>query len=200
MPAIGITGGVATGKSSFARALLEHLPVAFFDADRCVHDLLAGDAALHAEIRAAFGPDVVAADGSLDRVALREVVFRSEEDRRRLEGLIHPRVRAVWHPQAVAARATRAIHFFDIPLLYETGIEAEFDRVLVIACSPDVQRERMRTNRGLASDVIAGIIGAQFDLLAKVTRADHVVWNDGSPSALDAQARLFATYLRDFYG
>jgi dephospho-CoA kinase len=198
MPAIGITGGVATGKSSFVRALLKQMPVECFDADRCVHDLLASDAGLHAEIHAAF-PTLPPGDG-VDRTALREIVFRSEEARRTLETLIHPRVRAVWQPQASVARALQAVHFFDIPLLYETGIEAEFDRILVIACSPEIQRQRMAENRGLASEVITGMINAQFDLLAKVARANHVVWNDGSPSALEAQARLFATYLRESYG
>lgn len=198
MPAIGITGGVATGKSSFVRALLKHFPAPCFDADQCVHDLLASDTGLHAEIRAAF-PALPAGDG-IDRAALRQIVFRSDDARRTLESLIHPRVRTAWQPLASAARAAKTLHFFDIPLLYETGIEAEFDRVLVIACSPETQRGRMAENRGLASEVIAGIIKAQFDLLAKVARANHVVWNDGSPSALDAQARLFATYLRESYG
>lgn len=198
MPAIGITGGVATGKSSYVRTLLKHLPAPCFDADRCVHDLLASDPGLHAEIRAAF-PTLPSGDG-IDRAALREIVFRSGEARRTLESLIHPRVRTVWQPLAFAARAAQTVHFFDIPLLYETGIEAEFDRVLVIACSPEIQQRRMAENRGLASEVIAGIMNAQFDLPAKVARANHVVWNDGSPSALDAQARLFATYLRESYG
>lgn len=200
MPAIGITGGVATGKSSFVRALLEHLPARLFDADRCVHELLATDAGLLAEIRAVFGSQVFTPDGELDRAALREIVFPDPAARQTLESLIHPRVRAVWQPQAQAARSSARLHLFDIPLLYETGIEREFDRVLVIACSPEVQRQRLRTNRGLATDLIESIIAAQSDLLAKVTRADHVIWNDGSPTALDAQARLFATYLRDLYG
>lgn len=194
MPAIGITGGVATGKSSFVRALLAHLPAEVFDADRCVHELLTSDTRLRAEIRAAF--DL----GEFDRETLREIVFRDAAARRKLESLIHPRVRDIWQPQAAAARESHAVHVFDIPLLYETGIEREFDLVLVVACSPEVQRRRLAENRGLAPDVIAGIIGAQSDLPAKVSRADHVVWNDGSPSALDAQARIFATYLREIYG
>jgi dephospho-CoA kinase len=200
VPAIGITGGVATGKSSFVRALLERLPAKLFDADRCVHELLATDVELLAEIRAAFGSQVFTSGGELDRNALREVVFPDPAARQKLESLIPPRVRGVWQPQAQAARSSREVHLFDIPLLYETGIEREFNRVLVVACSPQVQRERLRTNRGLATDLIESIIAAQSDLLAKVARADHVIWNDGSPSALDAQARLFATYLRDLYG
>jgi dephospho-CoA kinase len=198
--AIGITGGVATGKSSFVRALLKHLPAELFDADQCVHEMLACDATLHAEIREAFGSGVMTASGSLNRAALREIVFRDEAARRTLEALIHPRVRAVWQPQAVAAMKSREIFLCDIPLLYETHAEAEFDRALVVACSPEVQRQRLRENRSLASELIERIIAAQTDLLAKVARADHVVWNDGSPTALDAQARLFASYLREFYG
>jgi dephospho-CoA kinase len=201
MPAIGITGGVATGKSSFIRALLGYLPTPrLFDADRCVHELLASDRALHAEIRSEFGSSPFDPAGILDREALRQIVFRDAQARQRLEALIHPRVRAVWQPQAESARTSREVYLFDIPLLYETGIEREFDRVLVVACSPEVQRQRLSQNRGLASDLIEGIIKAQSDLLVKVARADHVVWNDGSPSALDAQARRFASYLRELYG
>ena len=196
MPAIGITGGVATGKSSFVRVLLKHLPAELFDADQCVHELLATDQPLHAEIRSSFGLP----HGHLDRAVLREIVFRDPKARQTLESLIHPRVRAVWQPQAKFARGSGEMYFFDIPLLYETGIELEFDRVLVVACSPAIQRERLRENRSLAPDLIESIISAQSDLLAKVARADHVVWNDGSPSALDAQARIFATYLRELYG
>ncbi len=200
MPAVGITGGVATGKSSFVRALLKYLTAELFDADRCVHELLAADTELHAQVRAAFGPSVSLPQGGLDRTALREIVFRDVEARRKLEGLIHPRVRSAWQPQAIAARRSKVIHLFDIPLIYETAIEGEFDRVLVVACSPEIQCQRLRANRGLASALIESIIAAQSDLLAKVARAEHVVWNDGSPFALDAQARLFATYLRELYG
>jgi len=200
VPAVGITGGVATGKSSFVRALLTHLAVELFDADRCVHELLAGDPRLLAEIEAAFGTRALQPSGSLDRAALREIVFRDPSARSRLEALIHPRVRARWQPLAASARSSGALHLFDIPLLYETGIEREFDRVLVVACSPQTQRVRLRDNRSLAPGVIEGMIAAQSDLQAKVARADHVIWNDGSPAALEAQAALFAAYLRESYG
>lgn len=200
MPAIGITGGVATGKSSFVRALLKNGAVRLFDADACVHELLAHDGGLIAEVVGVFGEKVRHPEGGIDRRALREAVFGHDSARKTLEGLIHPRVRAIWQPMAVEARQASQVTLFDIPLLYETEAQEEFDRILVIACSPALQRRRMAENRGLASDLIERMIGAQFDLLAKVTRADHVVWNDGSPTVLDAQARLFASYLREFYG
>ncbi len=200
MPAIGITGGVGTGKSSFLRALLEHWPAEAFDADRCVHELLAADAALLAKIRETFGGAVFAEDGTLHRPALREIVFADDTARRALEGLIHPAVRDAWMLRARAARGAGRRLCLDIPLLYETGGEVECDRVVVIACAPTTQRARLTANRGLAPALIERMIEAQLDLAVKVSRADHVVWNDGSATALDEQARLFAAYLRDLYG
>jgi dephospho-CoA kinase len=200
VPAIGITGGVGTGKSSFLCALLEHWPAESFDADRCVHQLLAADVPLRGKIRATFGDEVFAADGTLDRAALRAIVFADDAARRTLEELVHPAVRDAWVPRARKARGSGPRLCLDIPLLYETGGQAECDRVVVIACAPAIQRARLAANRGLAPGLIERMISAQLDLAVKVTRADHVVWNDGSATALDEQARLFAAHLRDLYG
>lgn len=200
MPAIGITGGVATGKSSFTRVFLQHWPAEFVDADACVHELLAEDQRLLAEIREEFGTNIISPDGTFDRKAMREIAFNDPSARSRLEALIHPRVRERWLPEAQAARGGGPRFVADIPLLYETGAEVEFDRVIVVACSPAVQRSRMQLNRGLAPALIDRIIGSQLDLAAKMSRADYVVWNDGSPAALEEQARLFAATLRDLYG
>jgi dephospho-CoA kinase len=201
VPAIGITGGVGTGKSSFLHALLQQLPAESFDADRCVHELLAGDKSVGERVKQTFGAQVAAADGSLNRQALRDIVFADDAARHTLEEIIHPAVRQKWEPSAKAARDNpRTLLYLDIPLLYETGTEAFCDRVVVIACSGEVQRNRLRLNRGLAPELIERMIGAQLDLAAKVSRAEHVVWNDGSPSALDEQACLFAAHLRDLYG
>lgn len=200
MPAIGITGGVATGKSSFTRVFLQYWPAEFFDADACVHELLAGDRELIEEIWKEFGDKVIAANGSFNRVAMREVAFADSTARGRLEALIHPRVRDRWLSKAQAARGSGSRFVADIPLLFETNAETECDRVLVVACSPQVQRSRMQLNRGLAPALIERMIGSQLDLVAKMSRADYVVWNDGSPAALEEQARLFAATLRDLYG
>jgi dephospho-CoA kinase len=200
VPAIGITGGVATGKSSFTRVFLQYWPAEFFDADACVHELLAGDRELLEEIRASFGDGVISADGGFDRRAMREIAFNDPTARERLEVLIHPRVRARWQPKAEAARSSGGRFVADIPLLFETGTEVECDKVVVVACSPQVQRTRMQLNRGLAPELIERMIGSQLDLAAKMSRANYVVWNDGSPAALEEQARLFAATLRDLYG
>lgn len=195
MSAIGVTGGIGTGKSSFLRALAGAIAVPVFDADRCVHRLLESDATLRHELAEAFGPGVLDSAGGVRRERLRGIAFESEPARRTLEALIHPRVRAEWQPLARAARETSTLHLFDIPLLYETGAEMEFERVLVVACSPQEQRRRLRENRSLAPELIERMISAQLDLPAKVARADHVIWNDGSPAWLTAQAKRFADYL-----
>jgi dephospho-CoA kinase len=195
VPVVGITGGVGTGKSSFVRAFVSHMSCDVFDADACVHETLAGDAGVLARIRAVFGDAVFAANGSFDRVAMRELAFRDSTARRRLEDILHPAVRARWQPRVAMARASGRVLLLDIPLLYETGAESECDRVLVVACHPGTQRERLLQNRGLAPALIERMIEAQLDLAAKVERADHVVWNDGSPLALDEQACLFAAFL-----
>ena len=200
MPVIGITGGIATGKSSFVRALLPCQPAELFDADRCVHDLLAADPALRAQLRTAFGAEIFAPDGTVNRTALRDLVFHDDDARRRLEDLVHPRVRDYWTAQAADARRAGAWLYVDLPLLYETGVEAQFDRVVVVACSPPTQRRRLRAERGLASALIERMIAAQLDLAAKAARADHVVWNDSTSAALGEQARLFAAWLRQCYG
>ena len=199
MPAIGVTGGVGTGKSSFVRAFVGQMACTVFDADACVHELLEKDAAVLERIRSEFGDSVFAPGGSFSRTAMRELAFHDPEARKRLEGILHPAVRERWQPLASAARTSREIVLLDIPLLYETGAESECDRVLVIACSPTTQRDRLLQKRGLAPELIERMIGAQLDLAVKVNRADHVVWNDGSPTALDEQARLFAAFLRELY-
>ena len=182
-------------------ALLRHFPAEVFDADRCVHELLVENVSVREKIQKTFGPAVVASDGSLDRQALRNIVFNDESARQTLEAIIHPEVRIRWQPRAKTARTSpQSLLYLDVPLLYETGAEIECDEVLVVACSADTQCNRLRLNRGLAPELIQRMIGAQLDLTAKVSRAEHVVWNDGSPSALDEQARLFAAHLRDFYG
>jgi dephospho-CoA kinase len=171
------------------------LPAPVFDADRCVHELFVTDLSLRHELAAAFGSDVLDDAGSVRRERLRALAFGSDESRRILESLVHPRVRAAWLPSARAVRGEEALHFFDIPLLYETGAAVEFDRVVVVACGPENQRHRLRENRNLAPELIERMIEAQLGLSAKVARADHVIWNDGSTAWLDSQAQRFADYL-----
>lgn len=196
MPALGITGGIATGKSSFSVALRRHLPADFFDADRCVHELLAGDPGVQKAVADAFGADLIGPDGQPDRVRLREIVFANPAKRRQLEGILHPIVRDRWMGQA--GNAARSDHWFcaDIPLLYETNAQSEFAAVVVVACSPATQRARLREQRQLSNEIAENIIASQFDLATKAAEADYLIWNDSGESCLDRQARSLAGALR----
>ena len=196
MPVIGLTGGIATGKSTFSRLLREQLPLGHFDSDRCVHDLLATDDAVRDAITAAFGREACDSTGRPDRVKLRALAFTDESRRKTLEAILHPIVRARWTALAETARARGEWLLVDIPLLYETGAERQFDSVVVVACHRDTQLFRLTRERGLAPETAMGIIAAQLDLGGKIQKADHVIWNDSTVPNLDGQSRILAACLR----
>jgi dephospho-CoA kinase len=199
VPVVGLTGGIATGKSTFASILQRELEIRFFDSDRAVHHLLAGDEPTRDEIEQAFGTAVIADSGWPDRTKLRDVVFASSAARQQLERILHPRVRAQWMKLAAEARKTDAWQLIDIPLLYETGVQAEFDRVIVVAAPHAAQIRRLVNERHLALELAEQIIAAQLDIGAKIGKADHVIWNDSTVFNLDGQARLFAAWLKRRY-
>jgi dephospho-CoA kinase len=196
VPVLGLTGGIATGKSTFATLFQRELTTGFFDSDRCVHQLLAGDTSARDAVLATFGDEVLSPDGWPDRAKLRALVFQSHEARRKLEAILHPRVRAEWLATAAMARKTDAWQLIDIPLLYETGVQAEFDRVIVIAATRAVQVHRLVHERSLAPAMAEQMIAAQLDLGVKIEQADHVIWNDSTVLNLDGQSRLLAAWLK----
>ena len=209
MPAIGITGGVATGKSTFCNYLREFLPAAkFFDADEAARQLV-DLAEVKEAIRGEFGAQVFSSSGELNRPAVRAIILHDAAKKRALEKILHPPVRAQWSALAQTHRNSPDFFFADIPLLYETGGETLCDRVVVVACSRSVQLERLRT-RGSANVVqlfqlrsgqqpvgtllheseAEALINSQMPLEEKMKRADHVVWNNDGPDVLRAQTKL----------
>ena len=196
MPVLGLTGGIACGKTTFATLLRRELETEFFDSDRCVHDLLAADASTRDAVTTAFGSEVLSEDGWPDRAKLRERVFGSDTARRELEAILHPRVRAAWRALAAEARKTGAWQLIDIPLLYETDAQAEFDRVIVVAAPHAAQMHRLVNERKLAPALAEQMIAAQLDIGSKIAKADHVIWNDSTVSNLDGQTRLLAAWLK----
>jgi dephospho-CoA kinase len=170
--------------------------MAYFDSDQCVHDLLARDPSVRDEIGASFGTQVLDEDGVPDRKKLRERVFDSPPERKRLEAILHPRVREAWRSAVIQARKTDAWQLVDIPLLYESGVQSEFDRVIVVAAPHATQMHRLVRERSLAPDMAGQIIAAQLDLGVKTQQADHVIWNDSTVPNLDGQTRLLAACLR----
>jgi dephospho-CoA kinase len=197
MPAIGITGGISTGKSTFCECLRDVLPAAkFFNADEAAHVLLARSE-VKREILAEFGANVVSGRGDLNRTRLRAIVFADPDKKRALERILHPRIRRQWRTQAKSHRDSRKFFFADIPLLYETGGENLCDRVVVVACSDKVQLSRLRKRMSLKTAEARQMINSQMPLEQKIRRADHVVWNNGDRSSLAEQARLLIAQWRE---
>jgi dephospho-CoA kinase len=193
VPVIGITGGIGTGKSTFCRLLQEQLPSAqFFDADAVARSLTDDDDEVRALISEAFGADSFTAEGHLNRAAVRAIVFANPEKKHALEQILHPRIRAQWAAQAESRRRSTEFFFADIPLLYETGGETLCDRVVVVACSPRLQLERLMARSSLTQAAAEEIIAAQLPLPAKIARADHVIWNNGPREVLAGQANALA--------
>jgi dephospho-CoA kinase len=194
MPAIGITGGISTGKTSFVKRLREIAPDArFFDADEAARELADRDQEVRGLIEKEFGPAVYSS-GDLNREAIRTIVFADADKKRALEQILHPRIRRQWSLEAEGHRNSTELFFADIPLLYETGGESLCDRVVVVACAPGLQLERLMARTGLPKAEAQQMIDAQMPLSEKISRADHVVWNNGGRDVLTAQARLLVEF------
>jgi len=190
MPAIGITGGISTGKSTFVECLRELLPVAtFFDADEAAHALLSRPE-VQKQIRREFGAQVFLSAGDLNRTMLRAIVFADATKKRALEQILHPRIRRQWRTKAKGHRNSPKFFFADIPLLYETGGESLCDQVVVVACSQRVQLARLRKRMSVRTAEAKQMINSQMPLGEKIKRADHVVWNDGDRTSLMEQAQF----------
>jgi dephospho-CoA kinase len=196
VPAIGITGGISTGKSTFCDCLARLVPEAkFFDADQAAHQLVDFEEVKH-ELREEFGSGIFSPSGDLNRAALRAIVFQSVAKRRALEQILHPRIRRQWSIEADRHRNTPEFFFADIPLLYETAGETLCDRVVVVACSPDIQLANLMRKMGVDRASAEAMINSQMSLEEKMKRADHVVWNNGQRATLANQAASLVTLWR----
>jgi dephospho-CoA kinase len=194
MPAIGITGGISTGKSTFCDCLREIIPAAkFFDADRAAHSL-AELPDVKQEILAEFGREVFSPEGDLNRAKLRAIILTGAAKRRSLEQILHPRIRRQWMAQAERHRNSPDFFFADIPLLYETGGETWCERVVVVACSRSVQLDRLVKRISLKGSEAEQMINSQMPLEEKIKRADHVVWNNGDCATLMEQAKSLVVF------
>jgi len=200
VPVIGITGGVASGKSSFTEQLSRRITAEVFDADAVARRLADSDPETKSKIASQFGSEVIEIDGKLNRARLREIVFGDPGKRKTLEAILHPLVRSEWICTATAARSNKSWLLLDIPLLFEVGAEAECDMVVVVACLPATQRARIISQRGLAGEMADQMIASQTSLASKAARADYVIWNDAPTARLEEQAEIFAGYLGKRYG
>jgi dephospho-CoA kinase len=193
---IGLTGGIGTGKSTVARMLAE-LGAVVIDSDAIVHELQAPGTPLLAEIEAAFGPDVLRPDGSLDRAALGARVFADPAARARLNALVHPAVGRESLRRLEAARASGAeLVVVDIPLLFETRVHGTASRanlgaeVVVVVYAPrELQIERQLARNGYDRAEAERRLDAQLPIEEKRRLADHVIDNAGSLERTREQVR-----------
>ena len=181
---IGLTGNIATGKSAVMRLAADHGALTI-DADRVVHDLLDGDAAIQAVVAEAFGPEVRRADGRIDRAALGRLVFGNPAALRRLEGLLHPAARAEIARRVAAAEAP--VVMIEAIKLLEGPLAAVCDQVWVTTCARATQLERLRVCRGLDEAAAVARVDAQSPQEDKIARADVVIYTDGPLSATEEQ-------------
>ena len=185
---LGLTGGVGMGKSMAAR-LLKKVGLPVVDSDDLAREAVQPGTEGLAEIADEFGEEFLKADGSLDRDKMASTVFQDEAARKRLEAIIHPRVRTVWEKQIDQWREQkRPVGVVVIPLLFEVDLQDSFDAVLCVACTANTQRARLR-ERNWDDAQITARIAAQMDIAQKMDLADHVLWNEGAPELLMDQMK-----------
>jgi len=175
---IGLTGGIGCGKSEAAK-FLKTLGAAHLDADEISRELTAAGGAALPEIRRVFGEAAFNGDGTLDRASLGRLVFGNEPARRALEGIIHPLVqREMLTRMDAAAEGGAAVVILDVPLLFETGMDALCDETWALYVERDKQIERVVTRDGLSREDAAARVDSQMPMDQRNTRATHTVNTD----------------------
>lgn len=184
-PLVIMTGGIASGKSSVAQRLRQH-GIDVVDTDTIAHTLTAPNGPALPELRNAFGEGIFASDGTLDRAALRDIVFNDPDQKSRLEQILHPMIRR----QAIEAlaAATSAYVVADVPLFAETGfLREQADRVLVVDCPPDIQKQRLLARGNIPEELADLILQAQAPRETRLELATEVLDNSGTPEQRDKQ-------------
>ena len=180
MKLLGLTGGVGMGKSTAAAFLLQQ-GARVVDTDELARDLVQPGQPALAKIRHEFGGAVFLPDGLLNRAALAAIVFSADSLRKKLEAILHPRIRERWLAQVEGWRRENCpLAVVIIPLLFETQAEGVFDKIICVACSPSSQHERLQA-RGWSDDQIRRRIAAQLPVEQKLARSHFVVWSEGRP-------------------
>ncbi len=177
---VGLTGGIATGKSTVAR-MFARRGAAVIDADEMVRELQKPGSTVYEAIVDAFGPHILRGDGTIDRRSLGELVFRDEQLRRRLETIVHPALISAVERQVAELRTQGvAVCVVELPLLMEAEAECRFDCVVVVTAPEEVQVARLMADRGLSRKEALARIGSQMPQGEKERRADFVIENGGA--------------------
>ncbi len=184
---VALTGGIATGKS-YCLAKLASFGVPVLDADKLAREAVVPGSPALAAVAARFGAAVMRADGSLDRAALGRIVFSDRAARADLEAIVHPEV---YHriSEWFASMPKTRVAIADVPLLFETGHNHDFDRVLVAACTQAEQLRRLITRDGLSEADARARLNAQWPIEEKVARGDYIIRTDGTLADTDEQVK-----------
>lgn len=194
---IGLTGGIGSGKSAVADLFVAR-GAGLVDTDAIAHQLTAPEGAAMTAIRDAFGARVIAANGALDRAAMRELAFSDPAARHRLEAILHPLIHLETQRAIAIARSRAPYVIVAVPLLFETRAWVErVDRILIVDCPVEVQIARTVARSGLAREQVEAIIAAQVARAERIAGADDIIDNSGERDALEAQVdELHHRYLR----
>jgi dephospho-CoA kinase len=185
MKLLGLTGGVGMGKSTAAE-FLRARGVRIVDTDEIARELVRPGRPALAEIQIQFGKKIIAQNGELNRAELARIVFADAAARKKLEEILHPKIRERWLAQiGIWRKENCPLAVVVIPLLFETQAESQFDKIICVACSA-ANRQKRLLERGWTPEQIEQRIAAQMPVDQKIARADYVVWTDGD---LDAHAR-----------
>jgi len=191
---IGLTGGIASGKSTVARRFAE-LGIPVVDADVAARDVVALGTSGLARVIERFGPSILAENGELDRPALRELIFSDPGARQDLEAILHPLIRATMEHSAETAVSPYVV--MAIPLLVESGARGRVDRILVVDADEAAQLRRVQARDGGSLDQARAILASQVSRAARLAAADDVLLNSGTVTDLRQRVdRLHEKYLR----
>jgi len=185
---VGLTGGIAAGKSTVGRMFVD-LGCRVLDSDLITRRLFERGDPVNQAVAATFGPSVVAFDGSIDRRILGELVFRNPELREQLNNVVHPAIKTrqtEWLAK-LAVEDPHSIGIVEAALIIEAGNHKNYDKIIVVSCTPEVQRKRLRERSGLTADQIESRIASQMPLEEKMKVADFVIDNSGDPGTTRRQ-------------
>lgn len=196
MKLVGLTGGIASGKSTVAK-ILQSLGAAVVNADDLAREVVEPGHEAWKEIVASFGADILQSDQTLDRQKLRTLIFNQPEARKRLESIIHPRVRALAEERIRQyAAAGYPVVIYEVPLLFEGNLQEWLRPVILVACDVETQTARLQKRDHLTAADAEKHIAAQMSLKDKRRLADYVIENNGSLEDLERQTRQILEELK----
>lgn len=186
---IGLTGGIATGKSTVSN-YIEELGWPVVDADLVAREVVQKGSEGLGEVVKAFGPEILTPDGTLDRAQMRKLVFKDQQKRQLLEGLLHPRIqRRTAQKRDELEASGYKVAVYDVPLLFEKNLQGQFDQTVLVYVAPELQRQRLMARDGISQDDADRLISSQMPIDQKRPLATRVIENSGTKKDLQAQVQ-----------